>query len=706
MPNRFQQTMQRVARGLFGVTFGGPGVESWASTNEWLKGHTTRTSDLSEPYRQHATIGIAIGTIAEDAASVPWELYPDGAEDSIESHPVLDLWEKPNKNMNGLQLWVGTYVSYMLFGESFWYYPDVSLNRSTGSRALSAISRLGEGLVLLDPRRMTYRVEGGDVKWYIRTGDSVDVPLDGDRLTPFRRYNPYNHVRGLSKVEAIIAEAAGDHAAAQWNERFFGENNGMASGLLVPAIGANLTPDQRNDLLRTWNQRHGQTKRSIGVLPAGWDFKDLGISQRDMDFKGLREYSREQILAMFGVPPFLAGVMDKANYANAREQKEVYWYGTIQRFLTEIQATINADFLPKLGIENISAYPNWEIVKALTENLAEKVIVAKELFSMGFTKAMINERLDLGFDVDMLDDADIGYLPFSLSPVALLSEPRTPAGPATPPPEDDEEPDPEDEEKRFKGPLANTAREARRALVWRAIVSQTRDIEIQIDKTTRRFFRAVRDGVMAQLGGPKGWLIKQGIEDMDIEQLLAFIEDEGKKYYRAMTPQYKAAMKRGGEAIVLETGVAISFNLLDPEVIAALGRLYNRSKLIEETVYRQLQNEIAESMAAHETLAELTARVEAVTDASMSRAHTIARTESGAAYGGGRYESMKQAGIKRHEWLSSHDPDVRDTHAGLDGQPRDIGSPFSNGLMYPKDPSGPPEEVINCRCVAIPVVEE
>ena len=221
-PNRFQQTMQRMAKGLFGITFGGPGVETWGSTLEWIRGNSPRSSALTEPYRQHATIAIAIGTIAEDAASVPWELYPDGGEDAIEEHPVYDLWERPNNNMNGLQLWVGTYVSRKLFGEAYWYYPDVALAKNRNSRALSAISRMGGGLELLDPRRITYKIHGDKIQWYIRTGGHEDVALDGDRLTHFKRYNPYHPVRGLSEIEAIIAEAAGDNAAAQWNERFFG----------------------------------------------------------------------------------------------------------------------------------------------------------------------------------------------------------------------------------------------------------------------------------------------------------------------------------------------------------------------------------------------------------------------------------------------------------------------------------------------------
>jgi hypothetical protein len=48
---------------------------------------------------------------------------------------------------------------------------------------------------------------------------------------------------------------------------------------------------------------------------------------------------------------------------------------------------------------------------------------------------------------------------------------------------------------------------------------------------------------------------------------------------------------------------------------------------------------------------------------------------------------------------------VRDSHAAVDEETTDNPIPamqeFSNGLMFPNDPSGPAEEVIQCRCSLI-----
>jgi len=88
-----------------------------------------------------------------------------------------------------------------------------------------------------------------------------------------------------------------------------------------------------------------------------------------------------------------------------------------------------------------------------------------------------------------------------------------------------------------------------------------------------------------------------------------------------------------------------------------------------------------------------------------NRAQYIARTELGGVINESRNEAFKEVGIQKHEWLSAHDARVRETHR-IDGQIRTIGERFSNGLLYPNDPSGPPEEIINCRCLALPVFGE
>lgn len=91
-----------------------------------------------------------------------------------------------------------------------------------------------------------------------------------------------------------------------------------------------------------------------------------------------------------------------------------------------------------------------------------------------------------------------------------------------------------------------------------------------------------------------------------------------------------------------------------------------------------------------------------IPDMSRKSALRAARTAMTGAQNGGRMDSYKAAsdtGIKvRKRWVAIKDDRTRKSHRKLDGETVDWDKPFSNGLMYPGDPSGPGAEVYQCRC--------
>lgn len=712
-------------KGLFGITWGGPDANDYVASQAWLRGDLSVEGALEKPYAQHATIATAISILSADSASVAFEAYPAGAttkDDALETHPVLDVLAKPSPRMSGYQLAVGTYVSLKLFGEAFWYYPDLVLGTRGGG--LRATSESSGGIVLVDPRAVRYDRRSGT--WRLKARGQ-EITLAEDRLTQFKRFNPYDPVRGLSELDAILVEAQGDYAAADYNRRLLSQE-GVPAGFLIPSETRAGTPEARDEFGKRFNEEH--SRRALlraAMLPPGWSWQDVGIKPGEMEYRALREYSREQILGIYGVPPFMAGVLEKANYANAREQKEVYWLGTITRFLTDIQSTLNVDFLPKIGVTDVELWPDWERVKALTENLSEKTDVAGRLFSLGFTKRQINERLELGMDVDDLLDADVGYLPFSLMPVADILDPPAPAANPFAGEADEEEDEgggedeDEDEETRLVGPnqsgtkryrvsmpLADTE-EKRRTLQWRNVVSRTRDLELRFNRGIRKHFHNLEREILDNVGGLKGWRAAREAKAAPPD-ILFDMERAVKELIKITAPTHRASIKRGGESSLFDIGAPIAFDLQNPAVLAKLAELSGKITKIDSTVERLLRDSLGEGVLNGESPTQLAARVRGVMESSLSRSMTIARTEVGFAFNTGRTEGMKQAGVKRHRWISARDQKVRDTHApkrGDDGKIVEIGEPFPHSkLLYPLDPSGPPGEVINCRCVTVPVLRE
>ena len=82
----------------------------------------------------------------------------------------------------------------------------------------------------------------------------------------------------------------------------------------------------------------------------------------------------------------------------------------------------------------------------------------------------------------------------------------------------------------------------------------------------------------------------------------------------------------------------------------------------------------------------------------------IARTESNSLLNGSATSVYKKEGVTMKEWLTTLDSAARESHIEIDGEVVGIDGQFSNGLSYPGDPSGPAEEVVNCRCSISPVV--
>jgi hypothetical protein len=140
----------------------------------------------------------------------------------------------------------------------------------------------------------------------------------------------------------------------------------------------------------------------------------------------------------------------------------------------------------------------------------------------------------------------------------------------------------------------------------------------------------------------------------------------------------------------------------------------NRQNLLSnvpDEIYQQIQNELSTGLNAGETLAQLSARITQVFDEiEQGRADVIAATETAAAYGYASQQAALAAGIKYKKWLHSPIPkEPRPDHIAIDGLIVPIDEPYPVGdplLMYPHAPDGSPEDVINCRCISIPVTEQ
>lgn len=170
-------------------------------------------------------------------------------------------------------------------------------------------------------------------------------------------------------------------------------------------------------------------------------------------------------------------------------------------------------------------------------------------------------------------------------------------------------------------------------------------------------------------------------------------------------------------AIEKATNINIAWTLFDEPTVERLIRekpdLLPKAKVNIPDDMRwnkeKLTSALTQGIIQGENIDEIAERLAEVTDMDKTAAVRNAATMTTSAQNAGRVDGMKRAedmGIKlKQRWLATLDGHTRETHRKCDGELREIGKKFSNGLLYPGDPNGPPAEVFNCRCVITSMVE-
>jgi SPP1 gp7 family putative phage head morphogenesis protein len=249
-----------------------------------------------------------------------------------------------------------------------------------------------------------------------------------------------------------------------------------------------------------------------------------------------------------------------------------------------------------------------------------------------------------------------------------------------------------------------------RAGIWRAFDNSAFVWEKKFKKITINYFNDQLEAVFKtfpdakQLSKSMPMQHKKKVPDPD--EILDWTE-ENKKLLAKLSPGWIAAAEQGYKAATEAFGFDLKFDLIRDEMFKWIdSRGAEQVKRINDTTKEAIRNTLSSGIAGGENIPELRGRVEQVfTDASGYRAEMIARTETHNTVSNGSFLTYGQAGVEKKEYLATMDDRVRDSHAAMDGEIRPINEPFSNGLMFPGDPSGPAEEVINCRCTLLPVVE-
>lgn len=120
---------------------------------------------------------------------------------------------------------------------------------------------------------------------------------------------------------------------------------------------------------------------------------------------------------------------------------------------------------------------------------------------------------------------------------------------------------------------------------------------------------------------------------------------------------------------------------------------------------KDIQSEISRGIATGLSYSDMARNIDSKANVGFNKAMRIARTEGHGvqvqAANDAQHAAKKMGADVVKQWDAALDGRTRDSHRILDGEIRELDEPFSNGMMYPSDPSGGAAEVVNCRCALL-----
>jgi HK97 family phage portal protein len=326
-------------------------IGAWAEANKWTGGEYSKRS-AQRRAMQNSWIYTAVEMIMREAGSakmgVVRQTDVDDEPVAIKNHPLERLLRRPNPWIGRSFLWQYTIAWLQLDGNAYWF---VSLDEYKRPIEIWPLPAQDVEVMPGDADRFINEY------WYTANGTRFVIP--SEYIVHFRLPNPFDIFRGLSPLTAAMLAADSDTAMARWNGTFFGRDNVMPSAIINMASGVPGAPIDKTDLDALKSELRSEytaAARKTAIVSAdSMQATLLGWNAKDMDFFQGRQFTKEEIYAIFGVP---AGLLDKnATEANATTSDKVFKEKTIWPLLCLIAEELTAELvMPYYGADEQAAF--------------------------------------------------------------------------------------------------------------------------------------------------------------------------------------------------------------------------------------------------------------------------------------------------------------------------------------------------------------
>ena len=681
----------------------GPAYASGAG-GTWSRGQDWMPSAYGDYYAQSPAVYAAVKLRADATASVPLIAYrrlADGDREPLDdAHPLTMLITKVNPFWTNNDLLRATSIYLDLWGSAFWM-----LKKAGPTSEPTEVWIMRPDQMRIIPSQTEY-IAG---YWY-QTDAGARIPFRVDEIVWLRQLNPLDEYSGLSPIAPARLSIDMGKDGLTHNRNIF--KNGVLSGnLAFTAKDASFTVEQAKEFREALRDRYTKPENShIPLILGNFEAKNLGLTNRDMEFMAALRWSLEDVGRVYSVPLPMLGDFTHATYANVDAAERIFWRSSMVPHLRLIESELNEMLAPMFGPDIELAF-DLSDVTALQEDA--NAVAMRQLADVQAGIVTINEvREQRG--MEPVPWGDVAWMPMGIQPIENPEDAQGPLPPlGTPPPAND---------KQARLPAANyhtngnghTWRKYHEPEISDSYIDKVLQLheraltrrETDFRRMQVRLFDAQRSEVLRRVRSRK---MLDGIMTKDIPVLELFNLGEWiAKYLLSGLPVYVSAANTSAQQQngAFSLGVSFDIRKMQPWLDQRAG--FWAARVNEETG-RLLLAELNEALAQGESIRKIQDRVERVFDFSDAvRSERIARTETQSAMNEAAVETYRQSGVvDRKIWLAALDNRTRDTHREAHRQVVALEANFLVGgesISHPGE--GSPENAINCRCTVAPIVSQ
>jgi len=328
-----------------------PFFSAWAAEGKHRhQGYSEIKQQAQRRAIQNSWVFTAISLIARETSAAKFQVVEHKGVDEeptqIPNHPLEERLRHPNEFIGQSFLWQYTAWWLQLGGNAYWFL------------ALGPTGQLEEIWPL--PAKDVYPVPGDAQRFidhYVYKVGGTEYEIPAEYIVHIKLPNPYDIFEGMSPLTAAMMPVDTDNFMSRWNATFFGRDNVMPSAVINLDSGDPDNPVDpadaqmlKDDLLSEYQA----FKRKVAVTTATkMSVELLGWNQRDLDFFQGRQFTKEEIYEIYGIP---GGFFDKnATRANSENAEKVLTDKTVWPFLKLIAEQITVELVIPFYGKNFAA---------------------------------------------------------------------------------------------------------------------------------------------------------------------------------------------------------------------------------------------------------------------------------------------------------------------------------------------------------------